>query len=55
MNDPGIRWQQRFQHYQKALLLLSKAVELSQLRPLSEIEQQGLIKAFESPMSWPGM
>jgi nucleotidyltransferase substrate binding protein (TIGR01987 family) len=47
MNDPDIRWQQRFQHYQKALLQLSKAVELSQQRRLSEIEQQGLIKAFE--------
>jgi len=47
MIDPDIRWQQRFQHYQKALLQLSKAVELSQQRPLSEIEQQGLIKAFE--------
>jgi nucleotidyltransferase substrate binding protein (TIGR01987 family) len=47
MNDPDIRWQQRFQHYQKALLQLSKAVDLSQQRPLSEIEQQGLIKAFE--------
>jgi nucleotidyltransferase substrate binding protein (TIGR01987 family) len=47
MNHQDIRWQQRFTHYQKALLQLTKAVELSQQRPLSEIEQQGLIKAFE--------
>lgn len=47
MNNPDIRWQQRFIHYQKALLQLSRAVELSRQRPLSEIEQQGLIKAFE--------
>ena len=47
MHDPDIRWQQRFQHYQKALLQLGKAVELSQQRALSDIEQQGLIKAFE--------
>src|SRR6185369_4111829 len=47
MLDPDIRWQQRFKHYQKALQLLSKAVELSQQRPLSEVEQLGVIKAFE--------
>jgi nucleotidyltransferase substrate binding protein (TIGR01987 family) len=44
---PDARWQQRFQHYQKALLQLTKAVELSKVRPLSDLEQQGLIKAFE--------
>jgi nucleotidyltransferase substrate binding protein (TIGR01987 family) len=47
MNQQDIRWQQRFSHYQKALLQLGRAVELGQQRPLSEIEQQGLIKAFE--------
>jgi nucleotidyltransferase substrate binding protein (TIGR01987 family) len=47
MNDQDIRWQQRFNHFQKALLQLSRAVELSQQRPLSDIERQGLIKAFE--------
>lgn len=47
MHDPDNRWQQRFSHYQKALSQLSKGVELSQQRPLSDIEQQGLIKAFE--------
>ncbi|MDO8413976.1 MAG: nucleotidyltransferase substrate binding protein [Gallionellaceae bacterium] len=47
MNDPDIRWQQRLSHYQQALAQLSSAVGLSQQRPLSRIEQQGLIKAFE--------
>ena len=47
MNHQDIRWQQRFSNYQKALLQLSNAVELSRQRPLSEIEKQGLIKAFE--------
>lgn len=42
-----IRWKQRFSHYQKALQQLGKAVELSRQRPLSELEQQGLIQAFE--------
>lgn len=47
MPDQDIRWQQRFKHFRKALLQLSKGVELSRQRPLSDIEQQGLIKAFE--------
>lgn len=47
MNNQDIRWRQRFSHYQKALLQLSNAVELSRQRPLSELEVQGLIQAFE--------
>lgn len=47
MDHQDIRWQQRFSNYQKALQQLSRAVELSRQRPLSEIEKQGLIKAFE--------
>ncbi len=47
MSSEDIRWKQRLNHYRKALLQLTKGVELSQLRPLSEIEQQGLIQAFE--------
>jgi nucleotidyltransferase substrate binding protein (TIGR01987 family) len=47
MHDENIAWQQRFKHFQKALLQLTKAVELSKQRPLSDIEQLGLIKAFE--------
>ena len=47
MSSEDIRWKQRLNHYRKALLQLTKGVELSRLRPLSEIEQQGLIQAFE--------
>ena len=47
MNQQDIRWQQRFSHYQKALLQLSNAVDLSRQRPLSELEEQGLIQSFE--------
>jgi nucleotidyltransferase substrate binding protein (TIGR01987 family) len=39
-----VRWQQRFQNYQKALNQLRKFIEKGELNAL---EQQGLIKAFE--------
>lgn len=42
-----IRWRQRFQNFKRALRRLSDAVALAQVRPLSELEQQGLIQAFE--------
>ena len=47
MNNPDIRWQQRLSNYSKALDQLGRAVEISTRRPLSELEQQGLIQAFE--------
>jgi nucleotidyltransferase substrate binding protein (TIGR01987 family) len=46
MSD-DIRWLQRFANYIKALLSLSDAVALADERPLSKLEQQGLIQAFE--------
>lgn len=42
-----IRWQQRLVNYGLALQRLTEAVRLSQQRPLSDLEQQGLIQAFE--------
>jgi len=42
-----IRWQQRLHNYLKALQRLQSAVALSRERPLSNLEQQGLIQAFE--------
>ncbi|MDA8160814.1 MAG: nucleotidyltransferase substrate binding protein [Desulfobacteraceae bacterium] len=53
-NGQDIRWRQRFSNYQKALAQLANAVELSQRRPLSELEQQGLVQAFEYTyeMAW---
>jgi nucleotidyltransferase substrate binding protein (TIGR01987 family) len=46
-NTPDIRWKQRFQNYTKALVRLGKAVELAGERDLSDLEEQGLIQAFE--------
>ncbi len=42
-----IRWQQRFTNYLSALTALTEAVDLSRQRALSNLEQQGLIQAFE--------
>ncbi|MER0214825.1 MAG: nucleotidyltransferase [Nitrosomonas sp.] len=47
MTNPDIRWQQRFASYQKALLQLQEAVELSSQRALTLLEKQGVIQAFE--------
>lgn len=47
MTDPDIRWQQRLDNYNRALAQLTRAVELARARPLSELETQGLIQAFE--------
>ena len=45
--DLDTRWKQRFANYQKALGQLNEAIKLSRQRPLSELEAQGLIQAFE--------
>ena len=50
MKDSGtddIRWHQRLANYGRALMPLQKAVALRQSRELSELEQQGLVQAFE--------
>jgi len=47
VTDQDIRWLQRLSNYQRALGQLTRAVELAQSRPLSELERQGLIQAFE--------
>jgi nucleotidyltransferase substrate binding protein (TIGR01987 family) len=47
MNTQDIRWIQRFNHFNKAFTQLKAAVELAQQRPLSKLEEQGLIQAFE--------
>ena len=39
-----IRWKQRFYNYQKAISQLTKFIEKGEL---SELEEQGIIKAFE--------
>ncbi len=45
MGQPDIRWQQRFSNYRRALAQLKKFIDKGQL---NELEQTGLIKAFES-------
>lgn len=47
MNNQDIRWLQRFSNYEKALNQLRNAVQLAKKRELSELEQQGMIQAFE--------
>ena len=42
-----LRWLQRFANYENALRQLKQAVLLSQDRPLSDLEKQGLIQSFE--------
>jgi len=44
--DQDIRWQQRLSNYLKTVARLQNAVELSQKRELSELENQGLIRYF---------
>lgn len=46
MTDQDIRWQQRLANYSRALVQLTRAVELAQSRPISELEKQGLIQVF---------
>lgn len=47
MQNQDIRWIQRFHNFKRAFGQLTAATELSQQRDLSELEQQGLIQAFE--------
>ena len=42
-----IRWQQRFDNFNRALDQLTLAVELSHQRALSDLEKQGVIQGFE--------
>jgi len=42
-----IRWQQRFDNFNRALKQLTAAVELSAQREFTELEKQGVIQGFE--------
>lgn len=44
MTEQDIRWQQRFDNYRRALAQLSKFLQKTEL---NELEEQGLIQAFE--------
>ena len=54
MADADVRWLQRLDNYGRALATLQRAVALAQERALSELEEQGLIQAFEfsHELSW---
>jgi nucleotidyltransferase substrate binding protein (TIGR01987 family) len=45
--NPDVRWRQRFDNFKQALGQLLGAAELVRVRPLSKLEQQGLIQVFE--------
>ena len=47
MKDQDIRWIQRFVSFSKAFKQLEEAVILSKERPLTRLEEQGMIQAFE--------
>ena len=54
MTSQDIRWIQRLENFQRALTTLQRAIGLARSRPLSELEEQGLIQAFEftHELSW---
>ena len=45
--NPDVRWRQRLQSFRRAFAQLSEAADLAEKRKLSDLEQQGLIQAFE--------
>ena len=47
MTAKDIRWIQRFNNFNKAFARLKNAVQLTEERELSELEEQGLIQGFE--------
>lgn len=47
MSTQDMRWQQRFQNFLKAFVLLESAVKKFNNEGLSELEEQGLIQRFE--------
>jgi nucleotidyltransferase substrate binding protein (TIGR01987 family) len=42
-----IRWKQRFQNFDRAFILLRSALEENSVRPLSQLELEGVIQRFE--------
>lgn len=47
MGSEDIRWEQRFNNFNKAFAQLENAVEQAKKNSLNELEQQGLIQRFE--------
>ena len=51
MAASDVRWLQRLENYGRALATLQRALQTARERALSELEEQGLIQAFEFPMN----
>jgi len=47
MSNQDIRWMQRYSHLAQAYGQLKNAVDLAEQRTLTELEEQGMIQAFE--------
>ena len=47
MKNQDTRWVQRFDNFKRAFARLAQAAALARQRKLSELEDQGLIHAFE--------
>lgn len=54
MAASDVRWLQRLENYGRALATLQRALQTARERQLSELEEQGLIQAFEftHELSW---
>ena len=54
MAEADVRWLQRLDNYGRALATLQRAIATARSRALSELEEQGLIQAFEftHELSW---
>ena len=54
MAEADVRWLQRLNNYGRALATLQRALVIADSRILSELEEQGLIQAFEftHELSW---
>lgn len=46
-HNQDVRWKQRFYNFKRAFVRLAGAAALAKQRPLSELEEQGLVQAFE--------
>ena len=52
--NTNLRWKQRLDNYHYALIQLQHVIKLARSRPLTDLEKQGLIQAFEftHELSW---
>ena|SRR6266487_5256782 len=47
LKNKDVRWRQRLENFRKAFTQLASAAALTRQRDLTDLEQQGLIQAFE--------